>query len=553
MANKGRHISHGNVFLVLVLIMALVLVPNSSMGEAKGKKPAIRKKVTLTISQKKNIRVTGIKKSNIKKTVWRVKGRCVRLSAKKKNRVVLKAVSKGKARLRAKVLLKRETDKKVYRLSCKITVKKAKKKAVTPGPAVTPEPTATPGLSVTPVPTATATPAATATPKPDVTPVPEKEGAALKDLYASCFRMGAAINGSSKETAAIRHEGMAAVLKKHYNSTTLSNLMKPNYLLDETTCRKAAEADEDTTDVAVTFDSCEETLKFCQENNIGLRGHVLVWHDQTPEWFFKKGYDEDGAYVSADVMEKRMENYIKNVLTYCQTNYPGVIYCWDVVNECVADWSYGADDSDGWNCRTTFNGKTTHWYQTMGTDYVYKAFEFARKYADEGVSLIYNDYNVFQVEKRNNICALLEKLKERGLVDGVGLQPTVLLDYPSELKGDTADSFENCLKAYGELDLEIQVTELSFEIKGTENRTEENMKRQADRYQEMFELLVDMDDDNGGPCNITSVSIFGICDDYPLYQNHEQCLYLWDKNCVAKEAFYRIRDVGEKLIAERKD
>ena len=133
------------------------------------------------------------------------------------------------------------------------------------------------------------------------------------------------------------------------------------------------------------------------------------------------------------------------------------------------------------------------------------------------------------------------------------MQPTVLLDYPSELKGDTADSFENCLKAYGELDLEIQVTELSFEIKGTENRTEENMKRQADRYQEMFELLVDMDDDNGGPCNITSVSIFGICDDYPLYQNHEQCLYLWDKNCVAKEAFYRIRDVGEKLIAERKD
>ena len=56
--------------------------------------------------------------------------------------------------------------------------------------------------------------------------VSDVDGPALKDLYAKYFMMGAAINGSDKSTAAIHHEGMANILKKHYNSTTLSNLMK---------------------------------------------------------------------------------------------------------------------------------------------------------------------------------------------------------------------------------------------------------------------------------------------------------------------------------------
>ena len=54
-----------------------------------------------------------------------------------------------------------------------------------------------------------------------------------------------------------------------------------------------------------------------------------------------------------------------------------------------------------------------------------------------------------------------------------------------------------------------------------------------------------MDTANGGPCNITSVTVFGICDDYPLYDDLVQCLYLWNKNAKPKESFYRVREVGE--------
>lgn len=375
--------------------------------------------------------------------------------------------------------------------------------------------------------------------------VDDVHGPSLKEIYADYFLMGAAINGSDKQTAAIHHEGMAAVLKKHYNSTTLSNLMKPCYLLDEKKCVKAGKGNADITDVELNFASCEESLKFCSENGIKMRGHTLVWHNQTPEWFFKKNFDKKKGYVSKKVMAKRMENYIKGVLEYCQKNYPGVVYCWDVVNECVDDGT--GDTSVDWNCRTMFNGDDNYWYATMGTDYVEKAFEYARKYADNDVKLIYNDYNVYNPGKCENIYHLVEGLKKKGLIDGIGLQPTVDLYNPDELSGTSVDSFETCLKKYAELGLDIQITELSFKIdEESGERNEQSLTRQAERYQEMFELLKKMDTAGGGPCNITSVTVFGICDDYPLYDDLVQCLYLWDKDCKPKEAFYRIREVGEK-------
>ena len=214
------------------------------------------------------------------------------------------------------------------------------------------------------------------------------------------------------------------------------------------------------------------------------------------------------------------------------------------MNEGVDDGT--GDESVNWNCRTTFNGGDNFWYATMGTDYVEKAFTYARKYAEKGMKLIYNDYNVYVPAKEQNIYNLVKGLKEKNLIDGIGLQPTVDLYNPDELKGDSYDSFENCLKKYAELNVDIQITELSFKIdEETGERDEKSLKRQADRYQEMFELLKKMDTASGGPCNITSVTVFGICDDYPLYDDLVQCLYLWDKNAKPKESFYRVREVGE--------
>ncbi len=365
----------------------------------------------------------------------------------------------------------------------------------------------------------------------------------VKDIYQDYFLVGAAINGNSSETMALEHEGMADILKKHFNSTTMSNLMKPEFLLDQ----KASKKSRDGMPVC-KFDTCDPALEFCRENGIKMRGHTLIWHNQTPKWFFCKNFDEKTKkLVDKKTMTKRMESYIKQVITHCQKKYPDVVYAWDVVNECVSvdDGSF-VETKQGWKLRgsTKKDNDFTHddavanlWYSTMGEGYVEKAFTFARKYADKDVKLFYNDYNVFMNEKMVNIYKMAEHLKKKGILDGLGLQPTVLLSWP-DLDSDGMGTFKTCLEKYAELGLELQITELNFKIdEGSVD--DETLKLQSDRYEEFMELLLKEDSDNGGPCDITSVTVFGICDDYPLYgDDFKQNLYLWDKDCNPKPCFY---------------
>ena len=53
-----------------------------------------------------------------------------------------------------------------------------------------------------------------------------------------------------------------------------------------------------------------------------MRVHTLVWHSQMPQWFFKQGFNANGAWVDKTTMNTRMESYIKNMFTAYQTQYP---------------------------------------------------------------------------------------------------------------------------------------------------------------------------------------------------------------------------------------
>ena len=59
------------------------------------------------------------------------------------------------------------------------------------------------------------------------------------------------------------------------------------------------------------FSVADEYVNFAQEKGIEVRGHTLVWHSQTPSWFFE---DEEGNPVSKEVLLERMENYIHDIV-----------------------------------------------------------------------------------------------------------------------------------------------------------------------------------------------------------------------------------------------
>lgn len=554
---KKKMKRQGNVILVAAILVSMAAQTAGWTIHAAGKMPKLAKKeVSVQAGEKASVAVKNVAGYTVKTKQNALSKKCVKVQWNvKKKKLFLTGKKAGKCEVKVVFKKKKKSSSSVLKVSVK--AKKRPSATIKTKPVVTPKPE--PSVLPVPTKTATVTQIPTKTPIPTETPVPtpqptyDVDALSVKDVYKDYFMVGAAINGKDYATMALHHEGMTEILKKHFNSTTLSNLMKPEHTLDE----KATKASADGMPVC-KFDTCDEALQFCMDNNIKMRGHTLIWHNQTPQWFFFEDYDINKKPADAATMEKRMESYIRQVITHCQDNYPGVVYCWDVVNECVCvDRNSYIVTSGGWKLRATtlqdndFTHDTpisNYWYATMGETYVEKAFSLARKYADKDVKLFYNDYNVFMTEKMKNICMMAEELKAKGLIDGIGLQPTVLMDWP-KLDSTDSGSFRVCLETYAKLGLELQVTELSFKMDGDYTLMKD--QKQSDRYEEFMHLLLEEDSDNGGPCNITSVTVFGICDDYPLYDNFKQNLYLWDAFCEPKLCLQGFIRPGMELIKNK--
>lgn len=307
----------------------------------------------------------------------------------------------------------------------------------------------------------------------------KSEAKTLKEAFDGDFKVGV-----TTTSGYLSEEDRVAQIKENFNSITMENEMKPESLLDWDGSEKSKDGMP-----AIKEETLEKALKAAQEAGIPLRGHTLVWYSQTPEWFFSKKYDPSKGYVDKATMKKRMESYIKQVLTYCKENYPGLVYAWDVVNEAVGD--------DG-NYRTE-----SMWYETYGDfSYIKDAFTFARKYAEEGTKLFLNDYNEYIAQKRDLLYAKVVELYDAGLLDGVGMQSHWDMDFPS------VDLFETALEKYASIDgIEIQLTEI--DMHNTDD-SEEGLKKQAERYKEFFDVITKMKRE--GKANITSVTFWGLKD-----------------------------------------
>lgn len=307
----------------------------------------------------------------------------------------------------------------------------------------------------------------------------KSEAKTLKEAFDGDFKVGV-----TTTSGYLSEEDRVAQIKENFNSITMENEMKPESLLDWDGSEKSKDGMP-----VIKEETLEKALKAAQEAGIPLRGHTLVWYSQTPEWFFSKKYDPSKGYVDKATMKKRMESYIKQVLTYCKENYPGLIYAWDVVNEAVGD--------DG-NYRTE-----SMWYETYGDfSYIKDAFTFARKYAEKGTKLFLNDYNEYIAQKRDLFYAKVVELHDAGLLDGVGMQSHWDMDFPS------VDLFETALEKYASIDgIEIQLTEI--DMHNTDD-SEEGLKKQAERYKEFFDVITKMKRE--GKANITSVTFWGLKD-----------------------------------------
>ena len=132
-------------------------------------------------------------------------------------------------------------------------------------------------------------------------------------MYADAFLVGTAMNADMVSGKDARAQ---ALVPLHFNAITAENAMKAEELHPEPGTWDFADADA--------------FVEFGQRHGLFMVGHTLVWHNQTPAWFFE---DADGSAADTATMRERMRQYIHTVAG----RYAGRVHAWDVVNEQIGE------------------------------------------------------------------------------------------------------------------------------------------------------------------------------------------------------------------------
>jgi len=351
---------------------------------------------------------------------------------------------------------------------------------------------------------------AAAAPAPSVEPdIPS-----LAEAYAGLFPIGAAIEPA--HTSGLRAE----LLKKHVNMIVAENAMKPASL-------QPAEG-------RFNWEPADRIVEFAKANGMELRFHTLVWHNQVGDWFFldpegKPMVDEtdpEKREANKKLLLERLERHVRTVVE----RYKDDIRSWDVVNEVVEP-----GDPDGM--------RASPWYRIAGIDYIETAFRAAREAGGPDIKLYINDYGTDSPAKRDRIYELVKELLDKGVpIDGVGHQTHISIHGPS------VSQIIESMKKFSELGLDNLVTELDMSLYAWNDRRdygsdipEDILRKQADRYRELFEAFRENKDIIGG------VVFWGIADDhtwlnnFPV-QNRTDAPLLFDRQLHAKPAFWAVID-----------
>lgn len=355
----------------------------------------------------------------------------------------------------------------------------------------------------------------------------------LRAAYHDDFLIGVAVNDDIVQG---RDRASRALVERHFNAITAENVMKAEVLHPQ----------PETWD----FRAADAFVRFGRKHKQFVVGHTLVWHNQTPDWFF---HDAQGQPNTRDAQLEVMRQYIEKVAG----RYVGRVDAWDVVNEVI--------DEDG-------NYRDTSWVRAVGDGdlLVQAAFRYAQQYAPDA-ELYYNDFNTWRPAKRDGIVRMVKKLQAAGIrIDGIGMQGHWGLNYPA-----TAD-IEAAIDAYSALGLKVMITELDVDVLpltregqviGTvlthkqfqlpefkhyldpypDGLPADVQQRLTDRYAELFRIFHRKRD------AIARVSLWGVHDgmswknDYPVPHRTNYPL-LFDRQRQAKPALQAVLQVAGEPI-----
>ncbi|MEJ2297457.1 MAG: endo-1,4-beta-xylanase [Woeseiaceae bacterium] len=351
---------------------------------------------------------------------------------------------------------------------------------------------------------------------PDAPPDPLPDPG-VQNLYALAppgMPVGVAVPAGGFANSLLASPARQTLVANHFSQLTAENIMKPSYL----------HPDEGT----FFFGDADELVGFAHSQGKTVHGHVLVWHQQVPDWM--TAFTGDAA-----AWENMMTGHISAVVQHFAAD--DIVTSWDVVNEAFAD---GDSDGDG-----LYDYRHTIWYDNIGAGYLAAAFRAARA-ADGNADLYYNDYNLAGVPAK--LSAVLQLVDDFASdpdpvpIDGIGFQMHISLEWPAI--GQVRESLARAAAS----GLKVKITELDITVNTEGNGdpgpltmlTSDVALRQQQRYESIVAAYLDEvpPDQRGG------ISVWGIADvdSWRRSQNAYEWPLLFDDDFAPKPALQGFAD-----------
>jgi len=298
------------------------------------------------------------------------------------------------------------------------------------------------------------------------------------------------------------------MIKNNFNVITPENSLKPASL---TTNRGGA----------YNWSYADQMINKSLDNGMPVHGHVLVWHDWTPEWMTQ------GSRADA---EDNLKNHITDVLTH----YRGKINSWDVVNEAVRNSLCAKDAADWRKCLRA----DSPWHRALGANYIETAFRAARE-VDPDITLYYNDNGLEWPHKTEAVWKMINEInnrykretaQNRNLIEGLGIQSHY------DAKCFDENKVRSSLEKFKTLNIEISISELDVNFANYQEGSGKDIvmsasdaAAQARIYSALFNIYREYAQ------YISRVTMWGIDDHNSCYSAGTPCLF--DRYLNPKKAY----------------
>lgn len=394
------------------------------------------------------------------------------------------------------------------------------------------------------------------------------------------------IAGTAIMSSEISDDTLMELVEKHFNAVTFGNELKPdalfNYQIDGNSVpTKTITFEGEELQVPVVNDAGDSldfsradamVDKILEWNNahpdqkIRIRGHVLVWHSQTQEWFFHENYDITQPYVNKETMNRRLEWFISSVFDHyfgeaANGKYDGLFYGWDVVNEAVIGNTYRTDKvSAAESLSEIRHGNNSSWWHVYeSNEFIINAFKYANEYAPKNVDLYYNDFGETDNTKCEGIVKLINDVKSADgtRLDAFGMQAHYNVD------GFSAAQFKSVAKKYAQAAGKVQLTELDFKASSTYDGTaatkESEYTKMAYCHKNLYEAIKALKAEGA---NVSGITVWGVIEPNSWLHSQSdlgggasgsaQCPLLFDGNYKAKPAYWAYVDASKLQPAIQK-